>query len=142
MEVLLDLGELRGQEAPVGADRVAGQRDRPRLGDVQLEELQCPGAGVFEAERRRLNFGEQPRPGVHGDDEVIHLRQLLRRGVDHEIGALGHDVQIVVGHQAGDLDDDVTGRFEARHFQIDPGQHGPDATGRRLVGGKNGGPFR
>ena len=50
--------------------------------------------------------------------------------------------QVVVGHQAGDLDDDVTGRLETRHFQIDPGQHGPDATGRRPGRGKNGDPFR
>ena len=92
VEVLLDLGQLRGQEAAVGADGVAGQRDRARLGDVQLEELERLGAGVLEGEGRRLDFVEQPRSGVHGDDEVIHLRQLLGRGVDHEIGAFGHDV--------------------------------------------------
>ena len=33
-------------------------------------------------------------------------------------------VQVVVGHQGGDLDDGVAGRIEPGHLEIDPGQHG------------------
>ena len=47
MEVVLDLGELGGQEAPVGADRVPGQGNRAGLGDVQLEELEGLRAGLL-----------------------------------------------------------------------------------------------
>ena len=57
---------------------------------------------------------EKPRPGVHGRDEVVHFGQLLGRGMDHQVGAFGHDGQIVVGDQAGDLDDDVAGRDRVR----------------------------
>ena len=47
----------------------------------------------------------------------------LRRGVHDQVGALFHEGQVVVGDEAGDLDDGVTGRIEPRHLEIDPGQH-------------------
>ena len=124
MEVLLDLRQLGGQEAPVGADRVPGQRNGAGLGNVQLEELQGLGSRLLQGQGRGGDGIEQPRSGVHGGDEVIHFGQLRRRGTDHQVGALGHDGQVVVGHQAGDLDDDVSGRIQSGHLQIHPGQHG------------------
>ena len=80
--------------------------------------------GVRQGEGRGGDGGEEPRSGVHGGDEVVHLGQLGRRGVDHQVGALGHDVQFVVGHQTGDLDDGVPGGIESGHLEIHPGQHG------------------
>ena len=55
VEEVLDLGQLGGQEAPVGPDGVAGQGDGAGLGDVRLEEGQGLGAGVGQGQRRRLH---------------------------------------------------------------------------------------
>ena len=46
VEVVLDVGQVGGEEAAVGADRVAAQRDRARLGHVLLDELErrCPAS--------------------------------------------------------------------------------------------------
>ena len=123
MEIVLDLGELRGQEAPVRPDGVAGQRDSAGLGDVGLQEGQGLGPGVGEAQRGRLDGGEEPGSGVHGPDEVVHVGELLRRGVDDQVRALLHQLQVVVGDEGGDLDDGVARRIEPRHLEIDPGQH-------------------
>ena len=88
VEEVLDLGQLSGQEAAVGPDGVAGQGDRAGLGDVRLEEGQGLRPGVGEGQRRRLDGGEEARAGVHGAHEVVHVGQLLRRGVDDEVGPL------------------------------------------------------
>src|SRR3546814_655208 len=40
VEVVLDLRQVAGEEAPVGADRVAAQGDRAGLWDVGLDELE------------------------------------------------------------------------------------------------------
>ena len=40
-----------------------------------------------------------------------------------EIGAFGQDVQVVVGDQGGDLDDDITTGIQSRHLQIHPDEH-------------------
>jgi hypothetical protein len=44
--------------------------------------------------------------------------------VDHEVGALGHDVELVVGDQRGDLDDGVALRVQPGHLQVEPDEHG------------------
>ena len=135
VQEVLDLGELHRQEAPVGPDGVPGQGDLARLGNVRLQEGQGLGPGVGEAERRRLDLGQEARAGVHGAHDVVHVRQLLRRGVHHQVGALLDELQVVVGDEAGDLDDGVARRIEPRHLEIDPGQHagtlavGPGAGG-------------
>ena len=44
VQVLLDLGQVRGEEPAIHADRVAAQRHAPRFGDVRLDERQGLGA--------------------------------------------------------------------------------------------------
>jgi fructose 1,6-bisphosphatase len=61
---------------------------------------------------------------VHGADEVVHGAERLGWLVDDEVGALGDDVEVVVGHHRGDLDDDVHGRVEAGHLEVHPHEHG------------------
>src|SRR4029450_13756265 len=46
--------------------------------------------------------------------------------VDNQVGALGDDLQLVVGHQRGDLDDHVPDRIEACHLEVHPHEHGGD----------------
>ena len=50
--------------------------------------------------------------------------QRLGRLVHDEVGALGHDLELVVGDDRGDLDDDVAGRVEPGHLEIHPDEHG------------------
>ena len=65
---------------------------------------------------------------MHVDDERVHHGQRLVGLVDDEVGALGHDGEVVVGDEGGDLDDDVAGRVEAGHLEVHPHQHGGDCT--------------
>ena len=66
---------------------------------------------------------EQARLGVHVADEVVHLLHGGRRLVDDEVGTFADHVEVVVGDERGDLDDDVTVRFEAGHLQVHPHEH-------------------
>ena len=50
------------------------------------------------------------------------------RRVEHEIGPFGDDVEVIVGDECRDLDDDVTLGFEAGHLQIHPRKHECDTT--------------
>ena len=93
-------------------------------GDVRLEEGQGLGAGVGQGEGGRLHGGEEARTWVcMVRTKSSMFGQLLGRGVHHQVGALLRSAQVVVGDQAGDLDDGVARRIEPRHLEIDPGQH-------------------
>src|SRR3546814_3750078 len=59
VEVVLDLRQVAGEEAPVGADRVAAQGDRAGLWDVGLDELEGCATGLLERHRRRLDGSEE-----------------------------------------------------------------------------------
>ena len=60
---------------------------------------------------------------VHRPHHVVHAGQLLPVARDDEVGALGDDLEIVVGDERGDLDDGVAGRVEPGHLQVHPGEH-------------------
>ena len=70
---------------------------------------------------------------MHVDDDGIHARERLGRLVHDEVGPLGDDLQLVVGDDRGDLDDDVLGRIEAGHLEVHPDEHRAQATGRRVT---------
>ena len=133
VQVLLDLGQVRGKEPPIHADRVAAQRHPPRLGDMRLDELQRLRAGVRQRHRRTADRIEQPALRVHLDHDRVHLGERLLVLVHDEVGTLLQDVQVVVGDQRGDLDDHVPGRLQAGHLEIHPHQHGRKTTQRVTV---------
>ncbi len=87
------------------------------------DEGKCGGPRLLEADGGGGDGGEQAAGGVHVDHDGLHALQRLGRLVHDEVGALGDDVELVVGDEGGDLDDDVTGGVEARHLQIHPHQH-------------------
>ncbi len=66
----------------------------------------------------RADGVEQPAAGVHLAHDLVHGGQRLGRGGDHQIGTFRHHVELVVGHQGGDLDDAVAPGVEPRHLQI------------------------
>ena len=43
--------------------------------------------------------------------------------VDHDVGSLGDDRQLVVGDDRGDLDDHVVLVVEPRHLEVHPHEH-------------------
>ena len=108
VQVVLDLGQVGGEEAAVGADRVAAQRHGARLGHVLLDEREGLRAGVLERDGRRLDRLEQAAAACASRARRRPCRRAPRRRLVHdEVGALGHDLQLVVGDERGDLDDDV-----------------------------------
>ena len=128
MQPLLDLGQVRGEEAAIHADRVATERNGAGRSDVLLDERERLGAGLLERDGRRGDLVEQPRAGVHVDDDLVHVGQGLRRLMDDQVRTLRDDVEVVVGDQGRDLDDDVGPRVEAGHLEIHPHQHPVERT--------------
>jgi hypothetical protein len=81
------------------------------LGDVFLQEGHGLAPCFFEADRRRSDLVEETALGVHIADEVVHLSKLGVGGADHEIWTFGHQVQLIIGDDGRDLDDDMTTRI-------------------------------
>ena len=76
----------------------------------------------------------RPAPGVHVAHDVVHARERLGRLVHDEVGTFGHDLEVVVGDERRDLDDDVARRVETRHLEVHPHEHGPMVgRGRRSL---------
>ena len=71
---------------------------------------------------------QQPAAGVHLPHNLVHRPERSRRRGYDQVGALGDDLQFVIGHQRGDLDDEVSGRVQPGHFQVHPHEHGADST--------------
>ena len=78
---------------------------------------------VLERDGRRFDRGEESARRVHLAHDLVHLRQRLGRLVDDEVGAFGHDGQLVVRDERRDLDDDVVGGVEAGHLEVHPHEH-------------------
>jgi hypothetical protein len=93
------------------------------VGDVLAQEVERRLAGPLEAGGRGGDGLEQPTARVHVAHHRLHGGERLGRLVDHQIGPFGHHLQLVVGDQCGDLDDDVARRVESGHLQVHPGQH-------------------
>ena len=55
--------------------------------------------------------------------DVVHLGERVVGRVDDEVGALVDDLQVVVGDERGDLDDQCACRVETGHLEIHPNQH-------------------
>ena len=134
VQVVLDRRQVGGEEPAVGADRVATERHGARLGRVLADELERRRAGIVER-RRGADRLEQTGTRVHLDDHRVHRDEELVGLVDHEIGTLGDDREIVVGDDGGDLDDDVAGVVQPRHLEIHPDQHAVDTTGGTMAMG-------
>ena len=60
---------------------------------------------------------------MHVRDEVVHVHQQFLWLRDHQIGALGHDVEVIVGYKCGNFDDDMDVWVQPRHLQVHPNQH-------------------
>ena len=82
---------------------------RAGLGHVLLDELERELAGLLEGDGGRLDRLEQPAGGVHRAHDLVHLGERLGRLVDHEVRTFGHDLELVVGDDRGDLHDHVAG---------------------------------
>jgi len=120
----LDGRQLRGQEAAVGPDGVAAQGDGPGLGDVFPQEGEGDVSRLLQGGGGPLDGREEPAAGVHLPHHVVHGGERLGGLGDDEVRPLGHDLEVVVRHQRGDLHDHVAGRVEPGHLQVEPRQHG------------------
>ena len=61
---------------------------------------------------------------MHLGDEFVHPGQLLRCCLDDEVDAFADQIELGVGDQHSDLNQDIFIQGEARHFAIDPDQMG------------------
>jgi hypothetical protein len=87
-------------------------------------EFPHSGTGVGQGHGRRADRLGQAADPVHLGHDLVHAVERLDRLVDDEIGAIGHQVEVIVGDERGDLQDHVTIGVESGHLQVDPGQHG------------------
>ncbi len=49
----------------------------------------------------------------------------------HQIRTFGDDLEVIVGDEGGDLDDDVAAGVQAGHLEVHPRQHDRDLIARR-----------
>ena len=59
---------------------------------------------------------------MHLAHEIVHFAHGRGGLVNHDIDSVIDQVEIVIGDDASDFDDDMTVGFEARHLKIDPNQ--------------------
>jgi hypothetical protein len=137
----VQLGHVTGQEAAVGPDRVAAQRCLARL-DVlaQVGEDLLLGLPQRDGGPQHL-LGEAGGP-VHLHHHGGHPLELLGGRPDDHVDAVTEHVELGVGDQGGDLDEQVRAQVEARHLAVDPHQsvaraicHGAHPTGLVLRDG-------
>jgi hypothetical protein len=119
VQVRVEFGHVAGQEGPIGGDGVAAQRGLARLLHVPAHVLEHTLLGLGERDTR-FQHVQQPRRGVHVADHVGHLVQRLGRRLDDLIDAVVEQVELAVGHQAGDLDQRVVRQVETGHLAVDP----------------------
>ena len=93
------------------------------FGDVFFEEGQRLGLGLLVGHGRRVDRVEEP------DLVCISVTKSPISAICSGVawmtrsGPSAIDVEVVVGDQRRDLDDDVTQRFESGHLQIHPHEH-------------------
>ena len=140
MEVSVDLRQVFGDKGPIHRDRVAGQRGLARAWGIFIEVLKNCCARLFVSNAVR-DLCDQPRGGVHLAHKVVHAIDRLLAGLDHQVHAFAQDIELGVGHQDRDLDQDIFFELKARHLAINPDQvrrfisHGPTLGESALAAG-------
>ena len=130
VQVLLDGRQVGGEEAAVGADRVAAQRDRAGLGSVLADELERRLAGVGERRRSTRGWRRAGRTWCASRRRTDPSPRSTSSGWwTTRSGPSATIAQVVVGDDRGDLDDHVAGVVEPGHLEIHPDQHALDTTG-------------
>ena len=69
---------------------------------------------------------------MHVDHNLVHAGQHFVGLVNDEVGAFSDDVQVVIGNESGNFNDDVGFWLEASHFEVHPHQHAMQSR-RNLV---------
>ena len=110
MQVLVDLWEIFGDKGSVDRNRVSGQRGFASAGGIFIEVLQDFCARLFVTNPRR-DLGDQAGGRMHLAHEVIHPVQRLLAGLDDQIHALTQNIELRVGDQDGNLDQNVLVEF-------------------------------
>ena len=60
---------------------------------------------------------------MHGHNNRIHLGKCGVWLMDDQIGTLGHNVQLIVGDDRCNFNDDIACGIETGHFEIHPHEH-------------------
>ena len=116
MQVVLDLREVLGEKTPVGTNGVATQRHAARMRHVLLDKSQCCGTCFGQGHVRLPDRRQQTRLSVHGDHHWVHRCKGGFGGVDDQVGAFGHDVEVIIGNQRSDLHDHIHIRIQSGHL--------------------------
>src|SRR3954447_437838 len=109
------------QERPVRGHGVAGERGPAAVGTVVLDVGEDLLLGVGERDPC-VQLVEQPRGGVHGADEVVHLVERLGWWLDHDVDALTEHVELEIGDERRDLDEGIRPQVQPGHLTVDPHQ--------------------
>ncbi|WRL65278.1 hypothetical protein U6N30_06370 [Blastococcus brunescens] len=122
VQVVVELGHVAGEEAAVGADRVAAQRGGAPLGHPALDVGQHLLLGLGHRERRGPDGVGEPGLPVHLDHDLVHAVEVgvVRR--DDQVQPGVEHVELGIGHHHGDLDELVLDDVEPGHLAVDPDQ--------------------
>ena len=119
MQVIHQVGHVACEEGLVRPHGITAQGGLTGLGDPFLDVLQDLGLGLFHSHTLG-QLGQQPGCHVHVPHKVVHLLQCGVGGFNDDVNAVAQDIQIIVRHERGHLDQGVVGQGQTRHFAVDP----------------------
>ena len=109
------------EEAPILANAVAAHRRAPVLGPgVEEGERLALGGGRVGAARQDPR--DQPGAAVLAPIPVVHGLQHLIALMHRDDRPFGEHLEVLVGYDRGDFDDEIGVRLEPGHFKIDPNE--------------------
>jgi len=119
--VRVQVGHVAHEEPTVERYGASAQRRRATR-DALADEVQRLLLGLGARDARAARRVEEPAPVVPPPTSEIDPRQHLVRMVDHQRRALAEDVEVLVGDERRDLEDDARAHAEARRLKVDPDQ--------------------
>src|SRR5580698_5884067 len=121
VEESFERGHEPREKAPVLANAVAAHRRSPGF-DPQFKKPQGLALGGGRIDGARENARAQSRAAMLVAIPIIHGAK-RRLGLMHrEYGTFGQHIEVFVGYDRRDLDDQIGLRNQAGHFQIYPNE--------------------
>src|SRR5439155_5765467 len=90
--------------------------------DVGADVVEDLLLGRGQIDSRRAYLLDQARAGVHIGDDGDHRRQRGVVSVDYHVDTVAEDVEVRVGDQHRDLDEQIGLEVKASHLTVDPHQ--------------------
>src|SRR4029453_8613990 len=115
----VELGHVTREELFVLPDRIAAERSGLRVTESSQEAQRLP-LGLRHAHAGSLHAIQEPARLVRSSIPGVHRSQLCRTLTNGQLGTARDDVEVPVGDDGRDFEQDVSSRIETGHFAVSP----------------------